>query len=113
MERNTDKIRRLEHELGRYRKKVADQKKEIEKLERLAEGANELMAAKTACDAILTICCGEAIEGGYRVVTPAVNVEEMNKTWRVQTRVLHSGEWETTVTRRKETTDDGNDEADP
>ena len=28
MERNVDKIKRLEHELGRYRKKVADQARE-------------------------------------------------------------------------------------
>ena len=32
MERNVDKIKRLEHELGRYRKKVADQARETEKL---------------------------------------------------------------------------------
>ena len=32
MERNVDKIKRLEHELGRWRKKVADTAKENEKL---------------------------------------------------------------------------------
>ena len=113
MERNADRIRRLEHELGRCQKKIADQKKELLKNERLVAGVNELMAAKNACDAMLVICCGEEIGGGYRAVTPAVNVEEMNEKWRVQTLVLDSGEWETRVTRRKETTDDGNDEADP
>ncbi len=107
MERNTDKIKRLEHELGRYQKKVADQKKEISKLECLAGGMNEFMAAKNACDAMLAICYGEEIEGGYRLSTPAVNVEEMNDKWCVQTSVLESGEWETRVTRREEKTDGG------
>ena len=32
MERNVDKIKRLEHELGRWRKKVADTAKENEEL---------------------------------------------------------------------------------
>ena len=32
MERNVDKIKRLEHELGRWHKKVADTAKENEKL---------------------------------------------------------------------------------
>lgn len=40
MERNVDKIKRLEHELGRYRKKVADQAKETEKLRRQVADAD-------------------------------------------------------------------------
>ena len=40
MERNVDKIKRLEHELGRWHKKVADTAKENEKLrEALAQAA--------------------------------------------------------------------------
>ena len=30
--RNVDRIKALEHELGRYRKKVADQQKEMDKM---------------------------------------------------------------------------------
>lgn len=112
MERNTDKIKRLEHELGRYQKKVADQKKELLKNERLVAGVNELMAAKNACDAMLAICYGEEIEGGYRTVIPAVNVEETNEKWNVKTQVLDSGEWETRVTRREEKANDEDTEAD-
>ena len=45
MERNVDKIKRLEHELGRWRKKVADTAKENEKLrEALAEYADRYCA---------------------------------------------------------------------
>ena len=44
--RNVDKIKDLEHELGRYRKKVADQDAQIEKLKDMVqyqtEGAQEL-----------------------------------------------------------------------
>ena len=37
MERNVDKIKRLEHELGRWHKKVADTAKENEKLREALE----------------------------------------------------------------------------
>ena len=37
MERNVDKIKRLEKEIGRYQKKVADQAKEKERLRRLLD----------------------------------------------------------------------------
>ena len=35
MERNVDKIKRLERELGRWQKKVADQQKEMERLRKV------------------------------------------------------------------------------
>ena len=40
MERNVDKIKRLEKEIGRYQKKVADQAKEKERLRRLLDPAS-------------------------------------------------------------------------
>ena len=44
MERNVDKIKRLEHELGRWHKKVADTAKENEKLrEALAQYPGSLL----------------------------------------------------------------------
>lgn len=53
--RNVDKIKDLEHELGRYRKKVADQDAQIEKLKDMVqynmEGAQEL---SRLIDAILS-----------------------------------------------------------
>ena len=49
MERNVDKIKRLEHELGRWHKKVADTAKENEKLREAlaqADAGNKEMREK-------------------------------------------------------------------
>ena len=55
MERNVDKIKRLEHELGRWRKKVADTAKENEKLrEALAQADVGNQETQALVDAVLT-----------------------------------------------------------
>ena len=52
MERNIDKIKRLEHELGRYQKKVADQAKENEAMRsRLLQAYAGNSEAQKAMDA--------------------------------------------------------------
>ncbi len=60
-----DEIKRLEHELGRCRKKVADDGKEIERLRKLLEQANKgNRETQTMVDAILTavaLHCGETV----------------------------------------------------
>ena len=52
MERNVDKIKRLEHELGRWRKKVADTANENEKLREALE--NKRKEVKRECMAPYT-----------------------------------------------------------
>lgn len=65
MERNIDKIKRLEHELGRYQKKVADQAKENEAMRsRLLQAYAGNSEAQKAMDAILAqtaLTYGEAV----------------------------------------------------
>lgn len=79
MERNVDKIKRLEHELGRWRKKVADTAKENEKLrEALAQADAGSRETQTLVDAVLTAV---VLEHGERAMDP----DEPEKTlgWRL------------------------------
>lgn len=95
--RNIDKIKRLEKEIGRYQKKVADQAKEKERLRRMLETA-EAGAIQThqAVDAILAqtaITFGEIVkdeetgaELGHRLTVPAFKVGEILGKYQVRTR---------------------------
>lgn len=97
MERNVDKIKRLEKEIGRYQKKVADQAKEKERMRRMLETA-EAGAIQThrAVDAILAqtaITFGEVVkdeetgaELGHRLTVPAFKVGEILGKYQVRTR---------------------------
>ena len=97
MERNVDKIKRLEKEIGRYQKKVADEAKEKERLRRLLETA-EAGAIQThqAVDAILAqtaITFGDVVkdeetgaELGHRLTVPAFKVGEILGKYQVRTR---------------------------
>lgn len=68
MERNVDKIKRLEHELGRWRKKVADTAKENEKLrEALAQADVGNQETQALVDAVLTAV---VLEHGERAMEP-------------------------------------------
>lgn len=88
--KNVDKIKGLEHELGRYRKKVAEQQREIAELKGSVEGAWK--AAKSfgrMVDAICGACAvaygKEEPEGTYSLVLPAPSVEGMGKNFDVHT----------------------------
>ena len=68
MERNVDKIKRLEHELGRWRKKVADTANENEKLrEALAQADVGNQETQALVDAVLTAV---VLEHGERAMDP-------------------------------------------
>lgn len=95
--RNADKIKALEKELGRYRKKVADQSREIKELERRHENAVEAnMEMHKAVDAILARLAvkygrkvkdeetGEVI--GFRVTVPVFSVDDTLRQYEVRTR---------------------------
>lgn len=96
MERNVDKIKRLEHELGRYRKKVADQAKETEKLRRQVAdadaGSRELHFAVDSMMAALAERYGEREQDGeevigYRFEYSMEAFAEALKTYKVSFRV--------------------------
>lgn len=70
MERNVDKIKRLEKELGRWQKKVRDQRKELERLRQAEEDARQaVLGTGRLLDGILTaLACIWA--SGPRTRTP-------------------------------------------
>ena len=79
MERNVDKIKRLEHELGRWRKKVADTAKENEKLrEALAQAGVGNQETQALVDAVLTAV---VLEHGERAMDP--DAPETALGWRL------------------------------
>lgn len=68
MERNVDKIKKLTHELGRYRKKVTDQAREIGKLrEQLKSADAGNQETQALVDALLTAI---VLEHGERATDP-------------------------------------------
>lgn len=84
MERNVDKIKRLEHELGRWHKKVADTAKENEKLrEALAQADAGNQETQALVDAVLTAV---VLEHGERAMDP--DAPETALGWRLGRPVL-------------------------
>lgn len=61
-ERNRDKVKRLEHELGRYQKKVGELMKANEKLREDMEGLNQLRMAFDAWIIQIALAYGEAVK---------------------------------------------------
>lgn len=95
--RNIDRIKELEKELGRYRKKVADQQKRIDTLSnRLIRAMNGAEETGRAVDAILAQAAlkygerardedtGKAL--GWRLSLPLFSVAETLKRYEVRTR---------------------------
>ncbi len=105
MERNVDKIRRLEHELGRWRKKVADTAKENERLRAdLARADAGNRETQTLVDAVLTavaLAYGEramdpdAPEAalGWRLAVPFFSVKEMREKYEIHARRDKDGKY--------------------
>lgn len=95
--RNVDKIKGLEKELGRYRKKVADQQKENDALKKrmiqAMEGSAETNRAVDAILAQVALKYGEKArdeetgdELGWRLSLPMFSVDEMMAQYEVRTR---------------------------
>lgn len=95
--RNVDKIKGLEKELGRYRKKVEDQQKEIDALRKnLGAAMNGNAEINKAVDAILAIVAlkyGNPIEDddtgeelGWRLSLPLFSVAETLEKYEIRTR---------------------------
>lgn len=95
--RNVDKIKDLEKELGRYRKKVSDQQQEINMLRRrLDEAMDGAVEASRALDAILAraaVKYGERArdedtgeELGWRLTLPCFSVADTLERYEVRAR---------------------------
>ena len=90
-EKNVDKVKRLEHELGRYQKKVRDDAGEIARLrEHLKLAGEGLAQVNRAVDAL---CIGVALkygaqvgEGSFEAVLPTPDVVGHLERFELQTR---------------------------
>ena len=115
MERNVDKIKRLEHELGRWRKKVADTAKENEELrEALAQAQADAGNKETQAlvDAVLTAVVLEHGEQamdpdapetalGWRLAVPRFSVKEMREKYEIHARRGEGGKYILGVMERR------------
>lgn len=91
--RNVDRIKALEHELGRYRKKVADQQKAIDRMSEQvrtqAEGADQVGILVDAILAATASRYGTVVEDddgnviGFRLELADFELERMRRCWRV------------------------------
>lgn len=97
MERNVDKIKRLEKEIGRYKKKIADQAKENDELRRRLKAAHAGNGeTQRAVDAILAqtaIIYGEKVmdeetgaELGRSLTLPMFRVDDILARFEVRAR---------------------------
>ncbi len=92
-ERNRDKIKRLEHELGRYEKRVGDLMKLNAQLSRRAEGVAEISMATDALLAQAAIAYGEDAADpdtgeiiGKRLTLPKFDARETHRKYEVHAR---------------------------
>lgn len=91
--RNVDRIKQLNHELGRYRKKVADQDARIRDLEEQVvdreEGASQVACLVDAVLAAVAANYGTKVTGddgdllGYRLELEGFKLERMRELWQV------------------------------
>jgi hypothetical protein len=96
LERNIDKVKRLERELGRYRKKVADQQEEHDKLKRdlqlLMDGNREMQQAVDAILAETAVKYGtvqrdaDGTVMGWNISIPCMIVDETLKRYEIRAR---------------------------
>ena len=93
--RNRDKIKVLEKELGRYRKKVFDQSRELERYKRRCDIHDEaILQLNASLDAILIQCAlkygrEEREEGkvlGHRLELPIVDVQNLHHRYEIRAR---------------------------
>lgn len=92
-ERNRDKVKRLEHELGRYQKKVGELMKINAQLARRADGVAEISMATDALLAQVAIIYGEDVVDedtgltiGMRLTLPKFDVRKVYRQYEVHAR---------------------------
>lgn len=93
--RNRDKIKVLEKELGKYRKKVFDQSRELERYKRRCDIHDEaILQLNASLDAILIQCAlkygrEEREEGkvlGHRLELPMIRVDDLHRRYEIRSR---------------------------
>lgn len=96
MARNIDKIKELEYELGRWRKKAAKQQEQIRQLKSEAEDAwDALRDINHAADSVLcnvALKFGEQEDGGYKISIPMPSVSDIMREYDVLTGRDKEGE---------------------
>ena len=92
-ERNRDKIKKLEHELGRYQKNVGELLKVNAQLARRADGVAEISMATDALLAQVAIIYGEDVVDedtgltiGMRLTLPKFDVRKVYRQYEVHAR---------------------------
>lgn len=122
-ERNVDKIKRLEHELGRYRKKVRDQANELEllrdELEAADYGNRETQALVDALMTAVVLAHGDKATDpdtgeqlGYNLSVPMFSVEEMREKYEIHARAdREDGTYTLGVIEREKPNADGQNPA--
>ncbi len=92
-ERNRDKVKRLEHELGRYQKKVGELMKLNAQLSQRAAGVAEISIATDALLAQVAIIYGEDVIDedtgltiGMRLMLPKFDVRKVYRQYEVHAR---------------------------
>ena len=92
-ERNRDKVKRLEHELGRYQKKVGELMKINAQLARRADGVAEISMATDALLTQVAIVYGEDVIDedtgltiGMRLTLPKFDVRTVYRQYEVHAR---------------------------
>ena len=87
MERNTDKIKRLEYELERYRQKVGRQEGELRRLrEERSQALDGLAAAHATMNvdiAVLAMAHGKKTKDGWELTMPPFDPQEIARKWQV------------------------------
>ena len=103
---NKQRIKQLEHELGRYQKKVGDQAKEAAKLrdelKTATEAAGQMAMSFDAALIQSALSCGEKIHDeesgdfiGWRLEIPKIKPRELKEKYKVSAwadeEILHIG----------------------
>ena len=91
MERNIDKIKRLEYELERYRQKVDRQEAELAQLRPNAKTALDGLAAAHANMAVLAMWYGQKEGDGWTLKMPLFDPARILERYKVSARQEEDG----------------------
>lgn len=95
MERNKDKIKRLEYELERYRQKVDRQEAELAQLRPNArtalDGLSAAHATMNANMAVMAMWYGQKDGDGWTLKMPLFDPEKILERWSVSARQVEDG----------------------
>lgn len=110
-----ERIGSLEHEIGRWKKRCADQQKQIDELREIADSVESLREIMDAILVQITLEHGEQVKStdafdgveGYCLRYAMPNVEETLRKYMIGCTVADHGEVTVNVARRPEEDADG------